>query len=142
MVAWEWIGCAEFQADIPAAPAQSSKRRVFAMADDSKKYGLVWALAGLGAGAVAGMVCAPKLSRTKREGSAHGAREDSELLRARTRQAEQAINAIVDQSRQQVAALVDQSKQQVNEYVDRSRQAADEVSALVGQSRQQVTAIV
>jgi gas vesicle protein len=58
----------------------------------------------LGAGVVAGFLYPPKPGRKTRENVAAGAREDTEHLRARSRQAEEAVSAIVEQSKQQVAA--------------------------------------
>ena len=80
------------------------------MAEENKSYGLAWFLAGLGAGAILGILYAPKSGRETREDLAQGAREGTEYLRAKTRQA--ADN---------VGALVDKGKAQVGEYVDRGR---------------------
>jgi gas vesicle protein len=95
------------------------------MAEESKSYGLAWFLAGLGVGALVGILYAPKSGRETREDITTGAREGAEFLRARTRQAAEEVSALVDKSKEQVAALVDKTKEQVNEYVDRSREAID-----------------
>lgn len=84
------------------------------MAEDSKSYGLAWFLAGLGVGALVGVLYAPKSGRETREDIAQGAREGTEYLRVKTRQAAD-----------EVSALVDKSKAQVGEYVDRSREVVD-----------------
>ncbi len=84
------------------------------MAEDSKSYGLAWFLAGLGVGALVGVLYAPKSGRETREDLAQGAREGSEYLRARTRQAAD-----------EVSAIVDKGKEQVSEYVDRGREVVD-----------------
>ncbi len=84
------------------------------MAEDSKSYGLAWFLAGLGVGALVGVLYAPKSGRETREDIAQGAREGTEYLRVKTRQAAD-----------EVSALVDKSKTQVGEYVDRSREVVD-----------------
>ncbi|HEX3661803.1 MAG TPA: YtxH domain-containing protein, partial [Acidobacteriaceae bacterium] len=91
------------------------------MADKSKSYGFAWLFAGLGAGALAGIVYAPQRGRQTREDNADGFREDTDSLRAHTLQAAEEVTALVEQSKRQMAALVDQSRQQVSEYVDRSR---------------------
>jgi len=57
------------------------------MAEDNKVQGLAWFLAGLGVGALVGILYAPKSGRETREDLATGAREGTEYLRARTRQA-------------------------------------------------------
>jgi len=85
------------------------------MAEDTNKLqGLAWFLAGLGVGALVGILYAPKSGKETREDMASGAREGTEYLRARTRQAAQ-----------EVGALVDKSKEQVNEYVERGREVVD-----------------
>jgi gas vesicle protein len=75
---------------------------------------LAWFLAGLGVGALVGILYAPKSGRETREDLVSGAREGSEYLRNRTREAAQ-----------EVSALVDKSKEQVSEYVERGREAVD-----------------
>jgi gas vesicle protein len=87
------------------------------MAEDNKTngtYGLAWFLAGLGVGALVGILYAPKSGRETREDLATGAREGTEYLRHRTRMAAE-----------EVGALVDRSKEQVSEYVERGREAVD-----------------
>lgn len=84
------------------------------MADESKSYGLAWFVAGLGVGAVIGILYAPKSGRETRQDIANGAREGTEYLRNRTKQAAE-----------EVGALVDKGKAQVSEYVERGREAVD-----------------
>ena len=84
------------------------------MAEDNKAYGVAWFLAGLGVGALVGILYAPKSGRETREDLVSGAREGTEYLRNRTREAAQ-----------EVSALVDKSKEQVSEYVERGREAVD-----------------
>ena len=57
------------------------------MAEDNKINGLAWFVAGLGVGALVGILYAPKSGRETREEIAHGAREGTEYLRTRTKQA-------------------------------------------------------
>jgi gas vesicle protein len=84
------------------------------MADESKTYGLAWFLAGLGVGALVGILYAPKSGRETREDLATGAREGTEYLRARTKDAAQ-----------QVSTIVDKSKEHVGEYVEKGREVVD-----------------
>jgi gas vesicle protein len=84
------------------------------MAEESKSYGLAWFLAGLGVGALVGILYAPKSGRETREDLVTGAREGTEYLRARTRQAAE-----------DVSTLVDKGKAQMGEYVERGREAVD-----------------
>ena len=91
------------------------------MSEESKSYGLAWFLAGLGVGALVGILYAPKSGKETREDIASGARESAEYLRARTREAAENVSAIVDRGKEQVNAFVDRGKEQVGEYVDRGR---------------------
>ena len=84
------------------------------MAEDNKSYGLAWFLAGLGVGALVGILYAPKSGKETREDIAQGAREGTEYLRARGREAAA-----------QVSDMVDKGKAQVSEYVDRGREVVD-----------------
>ena len=84
------------------------------MAEDNKIQGLAWFIAGLGVGALVGILYAPKSGRETREDLAQGAREGTEYLRNRTRQ------AVED-----MGTLVDKGKEQMNEYVGRGREAVD-----------------
>jgi len=91
------------------------------MADESKSYGLAWFLAGLGVGALVGILYAPKSGKETREDIANSAREGSEYLRTKTREAADNVSALVDKSKEQIGAMVDKGKEQVGQYVDRGR---------------------
>ena len=84
------------------------------MADESKVQGLAWFLAGLGVGALVGILYAPKSGRETRDDIAQGAREGTEYLRAKSRQAAE-----------QMGQIVEKSKEQMGEYVERGREAVD-----------------
>jgi len=76
--------------------------------------GVAWFLAGLGVGALVGILYAPKSGRETREDLAQRGREGSEYLRNRTRQAAE-----------QVGTMVDKGKEQMNQYVGRGREVVD-----------------
>ena len=112
------------------------------MADDSRINGFAWFLAGLGVGALAGILYAPKSGKETRDELAHNAREGTEYLRTRGRQVAE-----------QVGTMVDRGKEQVGEYVDRGREVVDRGRAqweefvergksLVGEQSSRVTAAV
>jgi gas vesicle protein len=84
------------------------------MAEETKAYGLAWFLAGLGVGTLVGILYAPKSGREMREDLVSGAKDGTEFLRAKTRQAADEVNA-----------MVDKSKEQMSEYVERGREAVD-----------------
>ena len=65
------------------------------MAEESKINGLAWFVAGLGVGALAGILYAPKSGRETREELLNGAKEGTEYLRNRTRQAAEQVGDLV-----------------------------------------------
>ncbi|GAA3760219.1 YtxH domain-containing protein [Terriglobus aquaticus] len=79
------------------------------MADESSS-GLGWFLAGLGIGALIGVLYAPKSGRETREDLASGARDVTEKA-----------NQYVAQSKDQINTYVAQGKDQLNDYVDKGR---------------------
>jgi gas vesicle protein len=100
------------------------------MADETQSSsGFSWFLAGLGIGALIGVLYAPKAGKETREDLAASAREGSEYLRQRSREAADQINQIVDRGKAQVTEYVDRGK----EYIDRSRAQWDD---FVAQGRQ------
>jgi gas vesicle protein len=112
------------------------ERRVFIMAEDNKIHHLGWFLAGLGVGAVVGILYAPKSGRETRESIANSAREGTEYVRVKGQQAAEQVGALVDKgkehvstfvdkSKETVGTLVDKSKDQVADYVDRSKEVVD-----------------
>ena len=84
------------------------------MTQENKSQGLAWFIAGLGVGALVGILYAPKSGRETREDLAQSAREGTEYLRNRSRQAVE-----------QMGSMVDKSRERMNEYVDRGREAVD-----------------
>jgi gas vesicle protein len=64
------------------------------MAEDSNVQGLAWLLAGLGVGALVGILYAPKSGRETREDIAHGTREGTEYLRTNTKQAVEQVGSM------------------------------------------------
>ena len=84
------------------------------MAEETKAYGLAGFIAGLGVGALVGILYAPKSGRETREDLVSGAREGKEYLRERSRQAAE-----------QVGTLVEKGKEHAGEYVERGREVVD-----------------
>ena len=82
--------------------------------DNGGVQGVAWFLAGLGVGALVGILYAPKSGRETREDLAQGAREGTEYLRARSREAAE-----------QMGTMVDKGKEQVHQYVGRGREVVD-----------------
>jgi gas vesicle protein len=94
------------------------KKEKSVMAEDNGGVqGVAWFIAGLGVGALVGILYAPKAGRETREDLAQGAREGSEYLRARTKQAADQVGTLVDKGKEQVEQYVGKGK----EVVDRGR---------------------
>jgi gas vesicle protein len=107
--------------------AGSEKKEIFIMADENNGGGpgIAWFIAGIGIGALVGVLYAPKAGRETREDLAHGARGGKEYLRTKSKEAAQQVGAFVDKSKDQVSDLVDKGKDQVGDYVDRGREVVD-----------------
>jgi YtxH-like protein len=71
---------------LEAQPLFGFNERRFHMADEGRINGFAWFLAGLGIGALTGILYAPKSGRETREDLANSAREGSEYLRNRSKQ--------------------------------------------------------
>jgi len=84
------------------------------MAEDNNINGFAWFLAGLGVGALVGVLYAPKSGRETRDDLANSAKEGTEYLRNRSKQVAE-----------QVGTIVDKGKEQVGDYVDRGREVVD-----------------
>ncbi len=82
--------------------------------NESGVSGLGWFLAGLGLGALAGVLYAPKAGKETREDLVSGA------LDARDRAA-----VLAQQAQDKASDLAAQGKQQVGEYVDRGKEYYD-----------------
>lgn len=76
--------------------------------------GMGWFVAGLGLGALVGVLFAPKAGRETRESLMSGARESKEFVAARSKQA-----------REQVNAAVDRGRDQIREYAERGKEVAE-----------------
>ncbi len=81
---------------------------------NNRSQGVAWFLAGLGVGALIGILYAPKSGRETREDLAQRARDGQEYLRDRSKQAAE-----------QVGNVVDKGKEQMNQYIGRGREIAD-----------------
>lgn len=116
------------------------------MADENKAFNLAWFIAGIGIGALVGVLYAPKSGRETREDLAHGAREGADFVRTKTRDAAQQVGAFVDRGKEQMATFVDHSKEQAAEYIDRGRAQWEEFvergKNLVGDQTSRVTAAI
>lgn len=108
--------------------------------------GFGWFLMGLGVGTALGVLYAPKAGSETRDELASTAREKSEFVRQRSREAADQVSDLVDRGRDHLNEYVDRSKEVVDrgraqwdQYVDRGRQVvtehADKVSAAVEEGK-------
>jgi gas vesicle protein len=102
------------------------------MSDEQGSSGFSWFLAGLGAGALLGVLFAPKSGRETRDELVSGAREGTEYLRQRSREAADQVSEYVDRSKEymdkgraQWEEFVDKGKRYVNEQTDKVAAAVD-----------------
>jgi gas vesicle protein len=99
----------------------------------AEKSGFGWFLIGLGVGAAVGVLYAPKPGRETRDDLASSAREGSEYVKQRSREAADRVGDLADRSREQLNEYVDKGKEAVDkgraqwsQYVDRGRQIVGE----------------
>ena len=101
------------------------------MAEESKTSVLAWFLAGAGVGAVIALLYAPKKGSELREDIAQGAREGSEYLRARTREAADNVTALVGKGKERVGEAVDRGRAQWEEFVERGKNLVNDQTTRV-----------
>lgn len=95
------------------------------MADESRAAGLAWFLAGLGVGALVGILYAPKSGRETREDIVSTAKDGTEYLRAKSRQTAGQVGEYVDKGRAQWEEFVERGKSLVNEQSTRVAAAVE-----------------
>jgi gas vesicle protein len=94
--------------------AHSSTARRREEMDQQETTGIGWFVAGLGLGALLGVLFAPKSGREIRDGLVSSARDKKEYVAARGKQARDQINSVVDKGRDQI-----------NEYTEKGKEAAE-----------------
>ena len=97
------------------------------MAEEQQSGGFGWFLAGLGAGAILGVLFAPKSGRETREELVSGAREGTEYFRQRSQEAAGHVNEYVDRGKE----YVDKGRAQWEDFVNRGRRYVNEQSSKV-----------
>jgi gas vesicle protein len=95
------------------------------MAEENKGLGLAWLLVGLGVGALAGILYAPKSGRKTREDIARGAREGTEYLSTRTKRVAEHVGTLVDKGKEQVGEYVERGRSLVNDQSNRVAAAVE-----------------
>lgn len=92
---------------------------------DSNSNSFLWFLAGLGVGAVVGVLYAPRSGSETREALRSKADEGREYVRERARQARSQANDLVDRGRE----VLNQQKDQFRAAYDAGRQAYHQATA-------------
>ncbi|HZS28935.1 MAG TPA: YtxH domain-containing protein [Candidatus Angelobacter sp.] len=94
------------------------------MSDRDNTNSFMWFLAGLGFGALLGVLYAPRSGRETREAIKNSAQEGGEYLKTRGREARDTMNQWVDRGKD----VVGQQKDKINAAIDASRQAYREAA--------------
>jgi gas vesicle protein len=95
------------------------------MSDRDSSNSFMWFLAGLGFGALLGVLYAPRSGRETREAIKNSAQEGGEYLKTRGKEARDSMSEWVDRGKE----VVGQHKEKISAAIDASRQAYREASA-------------
>lgn len=90
--------------------------------------GFSWFIAGLGIGALVGVLYAPKSGRETREELLSSARDGSEYLKTRSREAATQMNSYTERGRERVNDYVDRGREQWGDFVKQGRDFVQEKS--------------
>ena len=94
------------------------------MSDRDSSNSLLWFLAGLGFGALMGVLYAPRSGRETRDAIKNTAQEGGEYLKNRGREAKETVSQWVDRGKD----VVGQQKEKLSAAIDATRQAYREAS--------------
>jgi gas vesicle protein len=94
------------------------------MSDRDNSSSFLWFLAGLGFGALMGVLYAPRSGRETRDAIKNSAGEGAEYLKSRSKDARETVNQWVDRSKD----VVSQKKDQISSAIDATRQAYREAA--------------
>jgi gas vesicle protein len=94
------------------------------MSDRDSSNSFLWFLAGLGFGALMGVLYAPRSGRETRDAIKNTAQEGSEYLKNRSRDARETVSQWVDRGKD----VVSQKKEQISSAIDATRQAYREAA--------------
>jgi gas vesicle protein len=94
------------------------------MSDRDNSNSLLWFLAGLGFGALMGVLYAPRSGRETRDALMNTAQEGGEYIKTRGREAKETVSQWVDRGKD----VVGQQKEKISAAIDATRQAYREAS--------------
>lgn len=95
------------------------------MSDRDNSNSFLWFLAGLGFGALMGVLYAPRSGRETREAIKSTAQEGTEYLKTRGRDARETVSQWVDRGKD----VVGQQKEKISAAIDATRQAYREAAS-------------
>lgn len=95
------------------------------MSDRDSGNNFMWFLAGLGFGALLGVLYAPRSGRETREAIMNSAQEGADYLKTRGREARDTMNEWVDRGKE----IVNRQKEQFGHAAEAARQAYREASS-------------
>lgn len=90
--------------------------------------GFSWFLAGLGIGALVGVLYAPKSGRETREELLSSARDGSDYLKTRSREAASQFNDYTERGRARVNEYVDRGRTQWDDFVKQGKDYVEDKS--------------
>jgi len=94
------------------------------MSDRDNSNSLLWFLAGLGFGALMGVLYAPRSGRETRDALKNTAQEGGEYIKTRGCEAKETVSQWVDRGKD----VVGQQKEKISAAIDATRQAYREAS--------------
>ncbi|HLY98769.1 MAG TPA: YtxH domain-containing protein [Candidatus Angelobacter sp.] len=94
------------------------------MSDRDNSNNFVWFLAGLGMGALLGVLYAPRSGKETREALINSAQEGRDYLRDRGRDARETVSQWVDRSKE----VVNRQRDNITAAIDASKQAYREAA--------------
>ena len=97
--------------------------------EQQETTGIGWFIAGLGLGALLGVLFAPKTGKDMREGLMSGARDSKDFVAERSRQARDQINSVVDRGREQMSNYTEKGKEAAGKGRERWSEIVDRVTA-------------
>ncbi|HUK88363.1 MAG TPA: YtxH domain-containing protein [Terriglobales bacterium] len=95
------------------------------MSENSGGNAFLWFLAGLGIGAIAGVLYAPRSGKETREAILERAEEGRDYVITRGKHAREQVNEWVDRGRE----VLGKQKEQINAAMDAAKQSYREASA-------------
>ena len=101
------------------------------MAEDNRAQGLAWFLAGIGIGALVGILYAPKSGKETRDDIVNSAREGADYVRVKGMQAADYAGDVYEKGKQYAGEYADRGRQQWDDLVDRGRNVVTDQTSRV-----------